>query len=87
MPTRTGAEFIERLREQGPQLFMDGKKVKDVTTQPGLRNGVNTLAHLYDMQHEPALRDEITCPRPRGTAWDCRSLRLAAGKTWSCATK
>ena len=64
MPTRTGAEFIERLREQGPQLFMDGKKVKDVTTQPGLRNGVNTLAHLYDMQHEPALRDEMTYVSP-----------------------
>ena len=64
MPARTGAEFIEGLRERGPQLFMDGKKIKDVTTHPGLSNGVNTLAQLYDMQHEPALRDEMTYVSP-----------------------
>ena len=35
-----------------------------MTTQPGLRNGVNTLARLYDLQHEPALRDEMTYVSP-----------------------
>ena len=64
MPARTGAEFKKGLKEQGPQLFMDGQRVKDVTTQPGLRNGVDTLAQLYDMQHEPALRDEMTYVSP-----------------------
>jgi len=36
----------------------------DVTTCPGLRNGVHTLARLYDMQHEPALRDVVTYVSP-----------------------
>ena len=64
MPVRTGAEFIQGLRDRGPQLFMHGERVQDVTTHPGLRNGANTLARLYDMQHEPALSDEMTYVSP-----------------------
>ena len=64
MPARTGAEFKQRLKEQGPQLFMDGQRVQDVTTQPGLRNGVDSLAKLYDLQHDPALRNEMTYVSP-----------------------
>ena len=64
MPARTGNEYIERLREQGPDVYLHGERVKDVTTHPALRNGVNTLASLYDMQHDPALRDEMTYASP-----------------------
>jgi 4-hydroxyphenylacetate 3-monooxygenase len=35
-----------------------------VTTYPGLRNGVRTLAYLYDMQHDPALREAMTYVSP-----------------------
>jgi 4-hydroxyphenylacetate 3-monooxygenase len=35
-----------------------------VTTQPGLRNGARTIAALYDMQHDAALRDEMTYVSP-----------------------
>jgi 4-hydroxyphenylacetate 3-monooxygenase len=35
-----------------------------VTTHPALSNGVRTLAGLYDMQHDPALRDEMTYVSP-----------------------
>ena len=64
MPARTGKEYIERLREQTPEVYLRGERVKDVTTHPGLRNGVSTIAGLYDMQHDPALRDEMTYPSP-----------------------
>ena len=64
MPARTGAEYIARLRDNPPALYMQGAQVKDVTTYPGLRNGVRTLAHLYDMQHDPALRDAMTYVSP-----------------------
>ncbi|MCH8110213.1 MAG: 4-hydroxyphenylacetate 3-monooxygenase, oxygenase component [Chloroflexi bacterium] len=64
MPARTGKEYIERLREQGPDVYLHGERVKDVTTHPALRNGVNTLASLYDMQHDPALRDKMTYESP-----------------------
>jgi 4-hydroxyphenylacetate 3-monooxygenase len=64
MPARTGAEYIARLRECPPAIHMQGQQVKDVTTHPGLRNGVQTLARLYDMQHDPALRQDMTYVSP-----------------------
>ena len=64
MPARTGKEYIARLREQGPEVYLHGERVKDVTIHPALRNGVISLADLYDMQHEPALRDEMTYVSP-----------------------
>jgi len=64
MPARSGAAFIAGLRERPPELHLRGELVKDVTTHPGLRNGVASLAALYDMQHDPALRDEMTYVSP-----------------------
>lgn len=64
MPARTGAQYLQRLREHPPALYLHGERVQDVTTHPGLRNGVHTLARLYDMQHDPALRDVMTYVSP-----------------------
>ena len=64
MPARSGAAYIAGLRENPPAIYIQGEQVKDVTTYPGLRNGVRTLAHLYDMQHDPALRDVMTYVSP-----------------------
>ena len=64
MPARTGAAYIAGLRERPPELHMRGERVKDVTTHPGLRAGVQTLAGLYDMQHDRALREEMTYVSP-----------------------
>ena len=64
MPARTGKEYISGLREGSPEVFISGERVKDVTTHPALRNGVHTLAGLYDMQHDPALRDDMTYDSP-----------------------
>ncbi len=64
MPTRSGAAYIAGLRENPPAIYIQGEQAKDVTTYPGLRNGVRTLAHLYDMQHDPALRDVMTYVSP-----------------------
>ena len=64
MPARTGQEYITRLQELGPEVYLHGERVKDVTTHPGLRNGVTSLAGLYDMQHDPALRDDMTYVSP-----------------------
>jgi 4-hydroxyphenylacetate 3-monooxygenase len=43
---------------------MCGERVKDVTSHPALRNGVRTVASLYDMQNEPALTDQMTYVSP-----------------------
>ena len=64
MPARTGQQYIDGLRAQDREVWLGGERVKDVTTHPGLRNGMQAIAALYDMQHDPELRDEMTYVSP-----------------------
>ena len=64
MPARTGQEYIQGLQEQAREVWLGGERVKDVTTHPGLCNGVQAIAALYDMQHDPNRRDEMTYVSP-----------------------
>ena len=45
-------------------MWIDGERIKDVTTHPALANGVKSVAALYDMQHDPELREEMTYASP-----------------------
>ena len=51
MPARNGQQYIERLRERPPTLYMRGERIKDATTHPGLSGGVKAVSRLYDLQH------------------------------------
>ena len=64
MPARTGQEYIAGLKEHPREVWIDGELVKDVTTHPALRNGVKSVAALYDMQTDPELREEMTYASP-----------------------
>ena len=64
MPARTGAEYIQGLKDRPRDIRIAGERVTDVTTYPGFRNGMLSIAALYDMQNEPALRDEMTYVSP-----------------------
>src|SRR5437899_3138324 len=64
MAARTGAEYIKGLQEQECEVWLRGERVKDVTRHPGLANGVHAIAALYDLQHDPKLRDEMTFVSP-----------------------
>ena len=64
MPARTGEAYITGLRERAAEVYICGERVKDVTTHPAFRNGVRTVARLYDMQHDPALREAMTYVSP-----------------------
>ena len=64
MPARTGAEYIEGLRARPPDLWIEGQRVADVTRHPAFRNVIRSLATLYDMQQDPALREEMTYVSP-----------------------
>src|SRR5438445_674496 len=64
MPARTGAEYIKGLQEQEREIWLRGERIKDVTTHPGLANVVRAIAALYDLQHDPGLRDEMTYISP-----------------------
>lgn len=85
MPARTGQEFISGLKEQAAEVYIRGERVEDVTTHPAFRNGVQTLADLFDMQHDPKLRDEMTYESP--TTGDRVGLSFIMPKTHEDLTK
>ena len=68
MPARTGEAYLQGLRDQERQVWLGGERVKDVTAHPGLANGARAVAALYDLQHDPALRDEMTFASPSSGA-------------------
>lgn len=60
---RNGAQFRESLRD-GRRIVAEGRDVEDVTTEPTLRRGIDTLAQLFDAQFDPASRDITTVIEP-----------------------
>lgn len=47
---RRGADFLQRLESSPPELWYQGKRVENVRDFAPLRNGVETIAALYDYQ-------------------------------------
>ena len=64
MPAKTGSQYIASLRDNPAEVWIRGERVKDVTTHPALAGGVRSVAALYDQQHDPALREEMTFASP-----------------------
>ncbi|MFP6636039.1 MAG: 4-hydroxyphenylacetate 3-hydroxylase N-terminal domain-containing protein, partial [Dehalococcoidia bacterium] len=64
MPVRTGEQYLAGLRDRPREVHHRGQKVDDVTTFPGLANGARSIASLYDMQHDPKLRGDMTYTSP-----------------------
>jgi aromatic ring hydroxylase len=54
---KTGEEYKQSLRDGRVVLAADGTRVDDVTTHPQFKDAIENIAALYDMQHEPELRD------------------------------
>src|SRR5687767_5031629 len=50
MPARHGQDVLQRLRDQPIELWHRGRRVEDITREPGLAGGVASLAELYDVQ-------------------------------------
>jgi 4-hydroxyphenylacetate 3-monooxygenase len=65
MGARTGQQYLEDLDRRPRELWIDGERITTrVTEHPAFRNIAESIAHLYDLQHDPALRDEMTYPSP-----------------------
>ena len=79
MPARTGDQYIASLKENQPEVYMNGERVKDVTNHPALRNGVRAIARLYDLQLDPKIKDEMTYTSP--TTGDPVGLSFITPKT------
>ncbi len=59
MGLRTGKQYLESLRD-GRSVYLDGQKVRDVTDEPRLGLAAQSVAALYDMQHDARWRDVLT---------------------------
>jgi 4-hydroxyphenylacetate 3-monooxygenase len=56
---KSGADHSAALRD-GRCVYLDGKRVEDVTTHPAYRNAVASAAALYEYQAQPAAIDRMT---------------------------
>ena len=63
MGIRTGQQFLDGLKDSR-EIWLEGKRVEDVTTDPKLGRMAKTLADLFDLQHDPALHDDMTFKSP-----------------------
>jgi 4-hydroxyphenylacetate 3-monooxygenase oxygenase component len=48
---RNGKEFLEGLKD-GREVWLDGNRVADVTTCPSFAGAAQSMAELFDLQHE-----------------------------------
>lgn len=72
---RTGQEYRESLRD-GRMVWIDGERVKDVTTHPSFRPIVDVRARIYDMAHEDETRDVMSYIEPGTNERNCIGYRL-----------
>lgn len=63
MGIRTGKEYVDSLRD-GRHLYIDGKLVRDVTEYQPMKGVIDTIASLYDEQHDERYRDLLTFQSP-----------------------
>jgi 4-hydroxyphenylacetate 3-monooxygenase len=95
MGARTGQEYVDRLAQSRPTVAINGERIAGpVTEHPALRALVRSYAELYDMQHDPELRDVLTYESPTsgervGTSFmvprtaEDLARRRAAFKAWA----
>ena len=56
---RSGKEYLEGLKDDR-EVWLQGKRVADVTEHPGLNRSARTLASFMDRQSDPKYRDTVT---------------------------
>jgi 4-hydroxyphenylacetate 3-monooxygenase len=81
---RTGQEYLDSIRDTR-EVYINGERVRDVTTNPMMKPLIDIRARIYDMQHQAATReilayaegDEVNAvanklPRTQQDWWDKR---------------
>jgi 4-hydroxyphenylacetate 3-monooxygenase/anthranilate 3-monooxygenase (FAD)/4-hydroxyphenylacetate 3-monooxygenase len=76
---RTGAEYLESLRD-GREVWVQGERVRDVTTHPAFAPLCRELVRLYDLQAAPGTREAMTAVDPDGNPISCSYLMPRTGE-------
>ncbi len=61
---RSGAQFLDALRNDGRRVFVDGEEVADVATHPAFAGAAQSIATLFDIAKDPANSDLMTYTSP-----------------------
>ena len=75
-PIRTGAQYLDSIRDDGRHVYFNGELVKDVTTHPAFRGAARSMARLFDVAADPANR-ELMCfisPMTGAPVWRCYQI-------------
>jgi anthranilate 3-monooxygenase (FAD) / 4-hydroxyphenylacetate 3-monooxygenase len=64
MPARGGQAYVDSLKSCAPCVYLGGRRLPDVTTEPIFQAPIRAIAEQYDMQLAPAYRDVMTYPSP-----------------------
>lgn len=65
MPARTGSQYLAAINRQERAVWIHGEQVtRNVADHPAFRGVCRSLAALYDLQHDPERRDEMTYVSP-----------------------
>ena len=72
---RSGATYIDALKNDGRRVFIDGEEVNDVTSHPAFSDAVKTIASLYDISSNPNNKNVMT------------STSQVTGETYNCIWK
>jgi 4-hydroxyphenylacetate 3-monooxygenase oxygenase component len=54
MAARTGAQFLAGLRGDDREVWLGGERVEDVSEHPALKGAAESMARVFDLQHEHA---------------------------------
>ena len=65
MPAITGKQYIDRINQLNSEIWIDGNKVTGkISEHPAFKGVMNSQAALFDMQHDPKLKDILTYTSP-----------------------
>ena len=59
---RTGQQFLDGLRGDAREIWLDGEKITHPLEHPELAAAAHSIARVFDLQHEHA--DEMLAPAP-----------------------
>lgn len=62
MSARTGEQYLAGLAATSREIWVDGERIEDVTSHPSLRGGAESLAAMFDRQHDFA--EDCLMPDP-----------------------
>jgi len=93
---RTGADYLRSLQD-GRRVYLDGERVGDVTKHPAFAQAARSIANLFDIAADPALRERMTFASPKTgkPVWRCFQIPKSAAdlkarrlfsETWAEAT-